>query len=203
MKKEEIIVTHGKLEWPAGTPRTRINDRDSNPQWKKTALFYEQAMLKEFDRMGVVSVKITTNNTVQDPAVAVWISRQKEADYSWQDLLGINDPSPTKDEIAKAYREKVVPYHTGGDVKQGADLEMFLLLTKARDRALEWIQMTEGSLHNYAIACDRWAESKWNLNAIRLTVGAMRQMERCGTSAMMERAFSGFAAITEGANAAA
>lgn len=193
--KQDIAITHGKLEWPAGTPRTRIDSRESNSQWKKTSTFYEDALIKEFDRMGVVAIKITTNNTVQDPGVAVWVSRQKEADYSWQDLLGITDPSPSKDEINRAYREKIVPYHTD---KPGSDLEMFLLITKARDRALEWIQMTEGHLHNYAIACDRWKESKWNLNAIRLTVGAMRQMERCGTSAMMEKAFAGFAAITEG-----
>lgn len=198
--KEEIQVTHGKLEWPANSLRTRIDARESNSQWKKPASFYEEALIKEFDRMGVVAVKITTGNTVQDPGVAVWVSRQKEADYSWQDLLGINNPSPTREEIGAAYKQKVAPFH---DDKPGRDLEMFLLITKARDRAFEWIQMSEGHLHNYAIACDRWKESKWNLNAIRLTVAAMRQMERCGTSAMMEKAFAGFAAITENSSAAA
>jgi hypothetical protein len=195
--KEEIVVTHGKLEWPAGTPRTRINDRESNSQWKKTAREYEESVVKEFGRMGVVAIKITTNNTVQDPAVAVWVSRQKQADYSWQDLLGITDPQPTKEEIAKAYRDKVAPFH---DDKPTKDIEMFILITKARDRALEWIQMTEGHLHNYAIACDRYKEARWNLNAIRLTIGAMRTIERCATSALMEKMFAGFAAITETAS---
>lgn len=194
--KDEIQVTHAKLQWPAGTPRTRIDARESNSQWKKTMTFYQDALVKEFGRMGVVAIKITSNNTVQDPAVAVWVSRQKEADYSWQELLGISDPSPTPAEIGSAYRSKVAPYHT--DQPGKGDLEMFLLLTKARDRAMEWIEMTEGHLHNYAIACDRWKEARWNLNAIRLTVGATRQIERCASSALMEKMFSGFAQITEG-----
>jgi hypothetical protein len=198
--KEQIQVTHGKLEWPAGTPRTRIDSREPNSQWKKTASFYETALLKEFDRMGVVAVKITMNNTVQDPGVAVWVSRQKEADYSWQDLLGIIDPQPSKEEISRAYRIKVAPFHT--DRPDKGDIEMFMLLTKARDRAIEWIEMSEGHLHNYAIACDRYKEARWNLNAIRLTIAAMRTIERCATSALMEKMFSGLAALTEGSSAA-
>jgi hypothetical protein len=192
--REEIQVSHGKLEWPAGTPRTRIDMRETSNQWKKNARDYEVALLKEFDRMGVVAVKITTNNTMQDPGVAIWVSRQTQADYSWQDLLGIDNPSPTRDEIGIAYREKVKPYHAD---KPGADLETFLLITKARDRAYEWIEMSEGRMHNYAIACDRFKEVRWNLCAIRLTVAALRTVERCGTSALMEKAFSGFAVLTE------
>jgi len=191
---EEIQVTHGKLEWPAGTPRTRIDTREINSQWKKNARDYEAALLKEFDRMGVVAVKVTTNNTMQDPGVAVWVSRQPLADYSWQDILGIDNPSPTRDEIGAAYREKAKPFHTD---KPGSDLETFLLITKARDRAYEWIEMSEGRMHNYAIACDRFKEVRWNLCAIRLTIAAVRTIERCGTSALMEKAFEGFKVLTE------
>lgn len=196
--KEEITVAHGKLEWPAGTPRTLIGNREANPQWKKTSSYYEQALIKELDRLGVVGIKITTNNTPQDPGVAVWISRQREADYSWQQLLGIDSPQPTKEEIGLAYRVKIKPYHT--DRPDKGDVEMFLLLTKARDRALEWIEMSEGRTHNMAIACDRWKEARLNLNAIRLNIAALRQIERCGTSAMMEKAFAGYTAITENAS---
>ena len=198
MSKEQIQVSHSKLDWPAGTPRTLIASRESNSQWKKTITYYEDALLKELERMGVVGVKITTNNTAQDPGVAVWVSRQKQADYSWQQLLGIDNPSPTRDEVNSTYRRKVAPYHP--DSSGGGDPENFLLLTKARDRAFEWIEMSEGRTHNMVIPCDRWKETKQNLNAIRLTIGAIRQIERCGTRGLMEKAFAGFAAITEGSH---
>ena len=197
--REQIQVSHGRLEWPVGTPRTLIGNREPNPQWKKTTGYYEDALVKELERLGVVGIKITTNNTSQDPGVAVWISRQRPADYSWQQILDIDNPAPTREEVSKAYREKVQPYHT--DRPDKGDVEMFLLLTKARDRALEWIEMSEGHTHNMVIACDRWKESRLNLNAIRLNIAALRQIERCGTSAMMEKAFAGYAAITETASA--
>jgi hypothetical protein len=196
--KEEIQVTHGKLEWPAGTPRTLIGNREPNSQWKKTTDYYEEALIKELDRLGVVGIKITTNNTAQDPGVAVWISRQRPADYSWQQILGIDSPSPTREEVNTAYRTKSRPYHP--DNPSNSDLEMFLLITKARDRALEWIEMSEGRTHNMVIACDRWKEARLNLNAIRLMIGAIRTGERVGTTSMMEKAFAGYAAITEGAS---
>lgn len=199
--KEEIQVTHGKLEWPAGTPRTLLGNREANSQWKKPTSYYEEALIKELDRLGVVGIKITTNATAQDPGVAVWISRQRPTDYSWQQLLGIDSPSPAREEIGKAYREKVAPYHT--DRSDKGDVEMFLLLTKARDRAYEWIEMSEGRTHNMVIACDRWKEARLNLNAIRLMIGAIRTGERVGTTSMMEKAFAGYAAITENSSAAA
>jgi hypothetical protein len=197
--KEGINVSHAKLEWPAGTPRTLIGNREPNSQWKKPTSYYEEMLTRELDRLGVVGIRITTNNTAQDPGVAVWISRQRAADYSWQQLLAIDSPQPTREEISKAYREKIAPYHT--DRPDKGDVEMFLLLTKARDRALEWIEMSEGRTHNMVIACDRWKEARLNLNAIRLNIAALRQIERCGTSAMMEKAFAGYAAITENVSA--
>lgn len=199
--KEKINVAHGKLEWPAGTPRTFIGSREGNSQWKKTMTYYEEMLVRELDRLGVVGIKITTNNTAQDPGVAVWISRQREADYSWQQILGIDNPAPTREEVNSAYRHKVAPFHP--DSAGGGDPENFLLVTKARDRAFEWIEMSEGRTHNMVIACDRWKEARLNLNAIRLNIAALRQIERCGTSAMMEKAFAGYAAITEGASATA
>src|SRR6266436_2115073 len=109
--KEQITISHGKLEWPAGTPRTLIGNREPNPQWKKTTVYYEEALVKELDRLGVVGIKITTNATTQDPGVAVWISRQRQADYSWQQLLDIDNPAPSREEVSAAYRKKSFPYH--------------------------------------------------------------------------------------------
>ncbi|MEE9222992.1 MAG: DnaJ domain-containing protein [Nitrosomonadaceae bacterium] len=46
-------------------------------------------------------------------------------------------------------------------------------------------------------ACDRWIGVKNNVQALRKTVEAIRGTERWGASDMMERAFSGFQALTD------
>lgn len=45
------------------------------------------------------------------------------------------------------------------------------------------------------LACDKFAKREANLRAITLTIGAIRGIERWGSSDMMERAFTGFAAL--------
>jgi hypothetical protein len=49
--------------------------------------------------------------------------------------------------------------------------------------------------HKYVLACDQFSEIRLNIHAIGLTIEAMRQIERCGASDMLERAFRGFAAL--------
>lgn len=46
-------------------------------------------------------------------------------------------------------------------------------------------------------ACDRWIGVKNNIQALRKTVDAIRGIERWSASDMMERAFSGFQALTD------
>ena len=50
-------------------------------------------------------------------------------------------------------------------------------------------------------ACDRWKKVEDNAQAIRKTIEALRGIERWGASDMMERAFSGFAALPHSASA--
>lgn len=50
----------------------------------------------------------------------------------------------------------------------------------------------------YVIACDAFTKIRWNLRAIGATVEALRAIERHATSTMLERAFSGFAALPPG-----
>ncbi len=45
------------------------------------------------------------------------------------------------------------------------------------------------------IACDSWRTIRENYRAIGLAVEALRQLERCGASEVLERAFTGFAAL--------
>lgn len=48
-------------------------------------------------------------------------------------------------------------------------------------------------------ACDKYRRIEWNVHAIGLTIEAMRQIERCGASDMLDRAFTGFAALPQNA----
>ena len=42
------------------------------------------------------------------------------------------------------------------------------------------------------MASDKFKEVRHNLNAIRITLSALRQIERCGDPAMTEQAWRGF-----------
>lgn len=45
------------------------------------------------------------------------------------------------------------------------------------------------------LACDKFVKREANMRAITLTIGAIRGIERWGSSDMMERAFTGFTAL--------
>jgi len=48
---------------------------------------------------------------------------------------------------------------------------------------------------NYAMACDVYNTVRSNLRALGLTVAALRTIERHGSRTLLERAFTGFAAL--------
>ncbi len=50
---------------------------------------------------------------------------------------------------------------------------------------------------DYSFACDKWNSVPDNMHAIKKTIDAIRGLERWGVSEMLERAFSGFAALPE------
>jgi len=187
------------LAWPIGWPRTRVQDRESRPAWKKTELQSIAALELELKRFNVLSATLTRKDPTDfrgpaDPSVAVHFSRKREDDFSWQDALGIHNPTPTDEEIDAAYKKLARQHHPD----QGGDVEMFRALTTHRKNALAYINRLSGLMHEHAIACDKFKESKWNINAIRMTIHSLRQIERDGTSALLEQAMKGFAALTEG-----
>jgi hypothetical protein len=51
------------------------------------------------------------------------------------------------------------------------------------------------SKRQMVFACDRWQKVEDNVQAIRLSVAALRGLERWGASDMLERAFTGFTAL--------
>lgn len=198
------------LSWPDGWPRTRIQDRRSMSSWKRNANQYREALIVELERMKCPAFLISSNVPLNqrgllssqgieppDVGVAVWFSRQLKEDFSWQDALNIHSPGPTEDEVQTAYKRLAHIHHPD----RGGDMQMFIAMTKHRDNALRWIQRRTNQQFDFVIACDQFREVRLNLEAIALTIRAIRQIERCGTSSLLERAFKGFAALPEFASA--
>lgn len=191
------------LSWPDDWPRARPQDRRAMASWKRTANQYRDALINELARMGSPSAVISSNVPLNlrgamtpgveplDVGVAVYFSRKLKEDFAWQDALGVHDPAPTEAQVSEAYRRLAQQYHPD----RGGDLEMFRSLTRHRDNALAWINRKTNQRFDYVIACDQFLEVRLNLAAIGLTIKAIRQIERCGTSSLLERAFKGFAAL--------
>jgi len=199
------------LAWPDGWFRTRPQDQKPMGTWKKTANQYREALMTELERMGAPSFVISSNVPLtargsmtpnvepRDTGVAVYFSRAAKDDFAWQDALGITTPYPTEEEIASAYRRLAAKYHPDS----GGDVTMFQAVTKHRDNALRWLRQKSGQEFGFVIACDQFREVRLNMAAIVMTIKAIRQIERCGTSSLLERAFKGFSAIPERATSTA
>ena len=188
------------LQWPEGWARTRFQDRQTRPAWKKNYADSVTSLAKEMKRLGATSWAITRNtNHSEDSGVAVYFSLTSQDEYGWQEALGFIGEVPTKDQVSKAYQDRARKVHPEGPTP---DLPAFMRLTKHRDDALAWIRGERRLEHEKVIPCDAFKEQRWNINAIRLTVAALRQIERCGSPMMMERAFRGFskALLTGGAS---
>ena len=192
------------LSWPDSWVRTRPQDRVLMRQWKKTANFYRDALEKEMTRMKALNFLISTNVPENsrgalsgpeplDPGVSVWWSVKGEEDFAWQDVLDIHEPVPTEQRIMDAFRERARIHHPD----KGGDPQMFLALTKARDNAMRYINRSTDQKFSLVIACDAFKSVANNLAAIVGTIQAIRKIERCGTSALLERAFKGFAALPQ------
>lgn len=196
------------LSWPADWPRTRPQDQRPMASWKRTANQYREELAKELDRVKAPVAIISTNVPInvrglmthgvepRDVGVAIYFSKPAKEDYRWQDALKLHDVAPTEDQVNAAYRKLAAQYHP--DRLGGGDREMFLALTQHRDNAIRWINRATAP-PEHAIACDTFREVRLNLAAIAFTLKAMRQIERCGTSSMLERAFKGFLALASDA----
>lgn len=55
----------------------------------------------------------------------------------------------------------------------------------------------EWKKQSYSLACDKWDKVGDNIQAIRRTIEAMRDLERWGVSDMLKRTFSGFKALPD------
>jgi hypothetical protein len=186
------------LQWPEGWPRTAIKDREARPAWKKSERQAVDVLEVELRRFGVLGCQITRKDpqdirTAPDPSVAVQFSRKRDDDFEWQGALGITNPAPSIDEIESAFRRLASQHHPD----RGGDIETFHALTKHKKNAIAYVNRLSGLSHEYVIACDKFKEARWNVTAIGHTIRSLRQMERDGTSQLLERAMKGFAELPE------
>ncbi len=191
------------LHWPEDWPRTRPQDQRDMKSWKRTANDYREELAKELDRREAPVAIISTNVPInvrgqmstkgvepRDVGVAIYFSMPMKEDFRWQDALNLHQPAPTPDEINEAYRRLAAQHHPD----RGGDVEMFRSLTRHRDNALRFATRNDAA-PDYVIACDLFREVRLNMAAIAFTLKAVRQIERCGTSSMLERSFKGFLAL--------
>lgn len=187
------------LKWPEGWPRTMLKDREDKKAWKKSEHEAIEILELELHRFEVISSVLTRKDpsdirTAKDPSVCVQFSRRHEDDFSWQSALGLSSPTPTLDEIDSAFRKLAAHHHPD----RGGDVQTFIALNEHKKNAVAYVNRLSGAAHEYAIACDKYSESRWNITAICHTIRSLRQMERDGTSRLLERAMEGFKALTEG-----
>ena len=178
------------LKWPPGRPRTRFQDRKPQAAWKLNYNDTLDALRKELVLVKATYALITHNpQSDVDGGVAVWLSRKAQDDYGWQDALGFIGTVPTEKEIDQSYMQKVRRHAPDGPTP---NLTMFHELTRHRDNARKWVRGERLAEPETVMAVDTFKEVRHNLNAIKLTLSALRQIERCGSPVMMEQAFRGF-----------
>lgn len=180
------------LEWPKQQVRTRIQDQGTIGAARKTWREYLVMLEKELRRMDVVRYVVTYNDqTSRDPGVAVWFSRKKDDTFKWQDILGIDNPYPTVEDIESAFKARVKAVHP--DLNPGKDPEPYHQLVKARKDAIAFVKGTSELPSDYVIPCDAYQNRHHNLYAIVRTIKALRDIERFGAGQLFEGALHGFA----------
>lgn len=178
------------LKWPADRPRIRFQDRKVNAAWKLNYADTMKALEKELVLVKATFAMVTYNSLgSEDGGVAIWLSRKPQDEYGWQDALGFIGTVPSKNEILHAYRERIRKIHPDGPTPNRV---LFDEVTKHRDNALRWISGERMVEPETVMAVDTFKEVRHNLNAIKLTLSALRQIERCGSPVMMEQAWRGF-----------
>lgn len=184
------LHTESPLKWPGDRPRTRFQDRKGQGSWKLTHAETLKALERELRLAKATSVLVTYNPPGhEDGGVAVWISRKPVDDYGWQDALGFIGVVPSAKDVDHAYMERIRKIHPDGPTPNRVAFDE---LTKHRDNARRWVRGERLIEHETAMAVDTFKEIRHNINAIRLVLAALRQIERCGSPVMTEQAWRGF-----------
>lgn len=195
------------LDWPEGWPRTLLRDRRDRKAWKDTLLQSANKLRREMSKSKVLSFVISCNipptgqnfadvPTPADTGVAVWFSRERKDDYSWQETLHIDSPSPTADEVNTAFKKMAAQYHP--DNPRTGDINIYHRYDEAKKRALDFIARKTGANYQQVIAIDTFNQVRLNMRAVQMALVYLRGLENCGAPMILERAYEGFAALTEG-----
>lgn len=206
MKHDLEVHDETPLKWPEDRPRTRFQDRAGQAAWKLPYPDTLKGLQRELTLLKATYALVTHNQAGHDDGgVAVWLSRKAVDEYGWQDALGFIGVIPMVKDIDHAYHERVRRIHPDGPTPNRV---LFDEYTKHRDNAYKWVRGERTVEYETVMAVDTFKEVRHNLNAIKLTLAALRQIERCGSPVMMEQAFRGFrpaltAKASEDANAAA
>lgn len=203
------------LAWPEDWPRTLLRDRQERKAWKDTLLQTVTKLRKELHRSKALSFVISCNippsgptvdsNTGRqldykfldvppppDVGVAVWFSRQRKDDYSWQETLHITSPAPSEKEILDAFKRAAAKFHP--DNPYTGDGNIYMRYDEAKKKALDFISRKTGTNYQRVIAIDTFNEVRLNMQAVRMALAYLRGLETCGAPMILERAFEGFAA---------
>lgn len=206
------------LNWPEGWPRTLLRDRRDRKAWKDTLLQSANKLRKELHKTNLLSFVISCNippsgptvtlegvpidykfmdvPALGDTGVAVWFSRERKDDYSWQEVLQITSPSPTEREISDAFKRLAGKYHP--DNLQTGDRNIYGRYDDAKHRALDFIARKTGANYQQVIAIDTFDDVRLNMRAVQMALVYLRGLENCGAPMILERAMEGFAAaLTE------
>lgn len=179
------------VRWANDWTRTPIGERRLMKAWKKPLAYYRDGLVAELRKVGATEILITLNTgdaARLDPGVTVYFSKPTKEDFSWQLALGIENPAPTLAEIDDAFRKKAMEHHPD----RGGDMQVYLSLSQHRDRAKAWVRNAARTEHEFALPCDRFTEPRWNIQALKLGIAALRRLEEYGLPGMLERSFRGF-----------
>ena len=192
MKTNLQVQERNQLKWPEGVGRTLISDRQNKGAWKKQMSVYVSQAVRELELLGASGVEVTFNAdpmlAKRDPGVAVWYSLTKSQDTSWQKILQIDDPNPTRQDIDKAFKRLSFKHHpdqvTGGS---GGDIKVYMNLEAAWRSAKAWVQGESGLEMNNCLPCDMFADPRQNMACLRLQLMHIRAMQRLGNPFVVER----------------
>lgn len=180
------------LKWPENFSRTLIGERLNQKAWKKQTSVYVKAVARELELFGAGIVTITFNQgdlAAKDPGVAVWYSRQRSKDTSWQRVLHIDNPNPTREEIDKAFKGRVMEEKCHPDQIAGGsrgDAKMYIKLDEARRNAKAYIEGDDPYSLKNCLPMDRYVEVRQNMAAAKLYLDHLRAMYRLGNPFVVE-----------------
>lgn len=198
MKDNAVIEVRDEspLRWPKDWPRTLVDNRESNKQWKKQYSFYRGKVAEELNKIEKISSATITRNPLElesrDPAIAIWFSIASDPDFSWQKGLYIDNPTPTAEEIDRQFKRLASPHHpdtVAGEERNGGtargDVKIYYKLDEYRKAALASISGKRQE--DSCIPFDQYTDARMNLAAAWKAMELFRALKRLGMPTIVNR----------------